>query len=484
MDRRLVVALIGAAAVVVLFVLWVGPWLFTRAPNAGLDAEQELKAKNDVRATLVQTVGGLAVAGGLIVTYRTFRQNERDQRKRWEEQDRTFDQNKADQEKRWENQQQGYQLSLAAQITDTYTKAVEQLGHAQAPVRLGALHSLVRLAQDYPPRRQMVVDVLCAYLRLPYELPAPDGSATESTAHRGAGQELQVRGTAQRLLADHLRRPRGTPGEDALGVTATPEEPFWPGINLDLTGATLVGPLDLRNMSVVDAAFSGATFPGDATFDGAGFSGSAKFGGATFLGYARFDAAVFAREARFTGATVARYARFHGAVFSGDAWFTGATLSRYAGFYGATFSGYAGFHETSFSGRASFAEAEFARDAEFGGARFSGYARFDGATFAGDARFTATTFSSGARFDQATISGGARFDGATFSRDVRLHGVRILHLDDGPLNRGGDGARRVWPTGWTVRPDAADPDHGTLVRRARVGPDPVLPVPGPPTTDL
>jgi len=35
-------------------------------------------------------------------------------------------------------------------ITELYTKAVEQLGSDKAPVRLGGLYALERLAQDYP----------------------------------------------------------------------------------------------------------------------------------------------------------------------------------------------------------------------------------------------------------------------------------------------------------------------------------------------
>ena len=44
-------------------------------PHSGLNAADELKAQNDVRTTLVQALAGLAVAGGLVVTYRTYRQN-------------------------------------------------------------------------------------------------------------------------------------------------------------------------------------------------------------------------------------------------------------------------------------------------------------------------------------------------------------------------------------------------------------------------
>ncbi len=56
--------------------------------------------------------------------------------------------------------------SIARRITDLYTKAVEQLGSEKAPVRLGGLYALERLAQDHVEQRQTIVNVLCAYLRI------------------------------------------------------------------------------------------------------------------------------------------------------------------------------------------------------------------------------------------------------------------------------------------------------------------------------
>ena len=53
-------------------------------------------------------------------------------------------------------------------ITELYTKAVEQLGNDKAPVRLGGLYALERLAQDNTAQRQTIVDVICAYLRIPF----------------------------------------------------------------------------------------------------------------------------------------------------------------------------------------------------------------------------------------------------------------------------------------------------------------------------
>ena len=110
-------------------------------------------------------------------------------------------------------------------ITELYTKAVEQLGNDKAPVRLGGLYALERLAQDNPAHRQTIVNVICAYLRMPFSLtPRPasrtrghrrrtgePATETEATAD-GIGdtwqQERQVRLTAQRILADHLRDDR------------------------------------------------------------------------------------------------------------------------------------------------------------------------------------------------------------------------------------------------------------------------------------
>jgi hypothetical protein len=330
-PKYLLWALAGVAtAGLVLFVLWWGPWLFTRHPSSDLTDSETLKAENDVRTTLVQSVAGLAVAAGAVVTYRTFRQNQLDQVNRHDREERT------------------YKLNESQQVTDTYTKAIEQLGHDQAPVRLGAMYALERLAQDNPPRRQTIVDVLCAYLRMPFTSSphgqsaadhgndAPTGvtrSATASAPRHDPAQELQVRLTAQRLLADHLRRPPDISHEDAQRIKASPEETFWPGISLDLTGATLVD-LDLSGISVIGANFTKATF-----------SDAAWFGGATF---------------------------------SATAWF-------------------------------------------------------------GEATFSAT----------------ARFDG-----------VRVLHLEDPDTGMGVANARRVWPEGWTVRPDADNPSRGTMVSSA------------------
>lgn len=414
------------AAFLVVFALVVGPWLLTRYPQKGLTSEQALKAKNDVRTTLVQALAGLAVAGGLAVTYSTYRQNQRDQAARREEQDRLYQLSQAEQAARREEQDRAHQLNMATHVNDLYTKAVEQLGHNQAPVRLGALYSLVHLAQANPQQRPTVVDVLCAYLRMPYTPPRPDEPAVESTAattedpmpdpsseqrDRDAAQELQVRLTAQRLLGDHLHVPSGVSGKDAQELLPSPDETFWPGISLDLTGATLIN-LSLDKASVVDARFARATFSGTARFREATFIGGGLFDDGTFIGDASFHQATFTGRASFEKATFTGEATFHQATFGGDAWFQEATFTHLAWFHQATFTSLAAFGGTTFAGDASFSEATFAVDAWFGVATFSGTAWFDKATFAGAARFC-----------NARFTGSASFKETTFSRET-LFGLR------------------------------------------------------------
>lgn len=55
--------------------------------------------------------------------------------------------------------------SQQSQITDRYTKAVEQLGSNEREVRLGAVYALERIAYDSDRDRPTIIDVLAAFVR-------------------------------------------------------------------------------------------------------------------------------------------------------------------------------------------------------------------------------------------------------------------------------------------------------------------------------
>ncbi|MEW1843750.1 pentapeptide repeat-containing protein [Nonomuraea angiospora] len=328
-----------------------------------------------------------------------------------------------------------FQLGEHGHVTDRYGKAVEQLGSAQAPVRLGGLYALEQLAQDTPDPefRQTIVDVICAYLRMPYTPPAEQhrrensrASAAHSSEDRGRDphEERQVRLTAQRILATHLRYqlPPSRRWWRPPGADFNPRH--WPNIRLDLTGATLLD-FDFDNCRVGDAAFSEATFTGNTSFDEGTFTGSASFGGATFTG-----------NAWFGGATFTHGAWFDRGAFTGSAWFSGVTFTGPASFRGTTITGPARFLEATFTGTALFNEATFTMPASF-----------EYATFAGSTSFDHATFTDSASFGKATFAGRAGAREATGLEAAVLDGVRVLTI-------GSEGKRR-WPAAWEEVQDSS-----------------------------
>jgi hypothetical protein len=315
-------------------------------------------------------------------------------------------------------------------ITELYAKAVAQLAGDEAPVRFGGLYALERLAQDSPAHRQSIVNVICAYLRMPFSPTAPaskpesevgegqkepgtEGEAEADGIDRTWQQERQVRLTAQRILAEHLRDDRTKDPQS----TDTPSSRFWNNIRLDLTGATLVD-FNLVNGVMADASFHGATFSGDAWFGEATFTGDARFGRATFSADASFGRATFSGDARFGRATFSAAAQFGGATFSGAAQFGRATFSGDALFGRATFRGNAQFGRATFSGDALFGEAAFSRGAGFRRVVFGGAAGFHNAAFDGGGGFRKAAFRGDAWFDEATFGGDAWFDKATIGGDA------------------------------------------------------------------
>ncbi|MFI6277057.1 pentapeptide repeat-containing protein [Streptomyces sp. NPDC050988] len=260
--------------------------------------------------------------------------------------------------------------------TERFTAAVGQLGDASAAVRLGGVHALAGLADDAPTRelRQTCIDVLCAYLRLPYtaEADLPTGDAEARHTYMAL---REVRHTIIRLIRDHLRLNFRHPRT-------------WQRHNFDLTGVVFDGG------DFAEAEFFWGT---TVSFDGAEFSGGK----------------VYFNRAEFTGGTVTFVdAKFSGGgVYLVDAKFSDSMVN----FGRAKFSaGQVFFVDAEFSnGTVYFGQAKFSGgEANFIGAKLSGgLVDFDGAEFSGS-RVT---------FGLATFSGSTvRFDGATGTAPLNL----------------------------------------------------------------
>ena len=120
-----------------------------------------------------------------------------------------------------------FALNRAGQITDRFTKAIEQLGHEAIDVRLGGIYALERIARDSADDYPQVVEVLTAYVR----------------DHAPLGD-----------------RPRDSPDTDVqavltvLGRRSVTHE-HEPSLNL---GATDLGSADLRRANLSGASLAGA----------------------------------------------------------------------------------------------------------------------------------------------------------------------------------------------------------------------------------
>lgn len=200
--------------------------------------------------------------------------------------------------------------TLAEQRTRTlnerFSGAAEQLGSEKPAVRLAGVYAMAALADDWEENRQVCVDVLCSYLRMPYE---PDPGRNAPEPQRLAFQAIREVGqTAIRVITSHLQK-------DA--------EVSWQGLNFDFTGVVFDGG------DFSDAQFSG----GMVDFGRAQFSGNeVSFSNAQFSG-----GRVYFRDARFFGGTV----DFSDAEFSGsEVYFSRAQFSGGEVYFGgAEFSG-------------------------------------------------------------------------------------------------------------------------------------------------
>jgi hypothetical protein len=212
----------------------------------------------NVLKLLLAIIAGLGAAVGLVVTYRRQRTLE------------------------------------SEALTTRFSSASEQLGHKAAAVRLAGVSAMARLADEWEEQRQMCVDVLCAYLRMPYVRgQAPHG-------------EREVRLTVMRAIGERLGNGK------------------WVDLDFDLTGAVFDGDVLFENpvFSGGRVWFTEMEFFGTLTFLGGEFSGGVvSFVGSRFsAGFLNFAGSEFllGSSVSFAGTTCSGgTVSFEGATFSG-----------------------------------------------------------------------------------------------------------------------------------------------------------------------
>jgi hypothetical protein len=205
--------------------------------------------QNDARATLLQGLGGLVLVIGAVATWRQV------------------------------------QISREGQITERFTRAVDQIGSKSPDVRIGGIYALQRVANNSAADRATIVRVLGAFVRrhAPWPVGAPDGPQHPTVDVDENLPWLISRLPDVQTAMEVLARRRGSPLDPRLllsrvdlrglilttvagpGLTsaivrrANLARAWLPGVRLDrcdLTGT------DLRRANLQDARLSGAVLRG------------------------------------------------------------------------------------------------------------------------------------------------------------------------------------------------------------------------------
>jgi len=209
--------LIGAAAVVlVLAIVWAllvpgADWLARH--DIGSAKGSLATARDAARGRLLTLGAGLVAIGALWFTARNFT------------------------------------LSREGQVTDRYTKAIEQLGSDKLDVRIGAIYALERIARDSPKDHPTVMEVLTAFIREHSREQWPRPEDSQPLPERSTRPDVQAavtvagrRNAKRDILPVNLARANLT-GADLTGAHLS---------DADLTGA------QLAHADLIRADLSGA----------------------------------------------------------------------------------------------------------------------------------------------------------------------------------------------------------------------------------
>lgn len=193
-------------------VIWLPPLFVDTSGIGGPSAVQDrLKAVNDLRGTLVTVLGGIAVASGAIVAYLNLRQGRLALRETERQNRATVDLTR-----------QTLELTRRGQVTERFTKAIDQLGQTGADkldIRLGGIYALEQIARDSPDLHGPVVEILTAWLRVHSE------SHIVVRARARAKEIESSRGESQTEPATEVDN------EEALRTTPSKESTKWTEAN-------------------------------------------------------------------------------------------------------------------------------------------------------------------------------------------------------------------------------------------------------------
>ena len=294
-----------------------------------------------------------------------------------------------------------------AERRERYTKAVEQLGSKEAPVRIGGVYTLIGLVDEWLEEKnleyseqlkegQVIINNLCAYIRSPFTLtsyydelsedtPSSDGIYKDNqqkfyTDKADFKAEADVRLSIIKEIHDRLQSPdKNTPGA-------------WSDFEYDFSGSTFFYPVDLTNSYYIKPVnFSGSTYQDEVRFRGSTYQNRADFSNSIYHNDTYLDDSIYWGEAYFNDSTYRHKAIFSKSSYQSSALFSGSKYQsnwNTADFRGSTYHGTANFHDSIYQSWTYFHDSIYHGTADFRGSTYHGTANFHHSTYEKDATFS------------------------------------------------------------------------------------------------
>lgn len=301
--------------------------------------------------------------------------------------------------------------TLKVSRQERYLKAVELLDSARSYTRLGGVHALVALADEYLADKslsaeekhtegQRIVDVLCTYIRSPFELafqydelsqnkPSPHGvyGDNHQDFYMHKAELLAEAKVRQQALQEIHRRLHHFPQGDRRNYV----EGSWSGFEYDFSNSVFFYPVDMKDSWYQNSVdFSGCTYYASAEFNGSTYERNAYFVDSTYCDWVFFNNSTYCGEAQWSGSTYYDSARFNWSVYYGEV----------------------SFHDSVYGGSVFFDQSLYYDEVLFYSSAYRGEAGFDGSLYRG------SVFASDSVFDgEVSLYGSVFCDALNFGTD-------------------------------------------------------------------
>ena len=328
-----------------------------------------------------------------------------------------------------------------------YTKAVEQLGNASAPVRIGGVYTLIGLADEWLLDKnlaylervregQVIINNLCTYIRSPFALVSRydeliQDAPTAEGLYKNREQEFYIDKATLKseedirlnIIKEIHRRLQG-PDENTPGA--------WSDFEYDFSGSTFFYPVDLTNSYYTKPVnFSGSTYQDWVDFSNSIYQSRADFNDSTYRNWADFRGSIYQGRADFNSSTYQNVVYFSDSTYRGEVCFNKSTYQdfvyfdrsiyqNWADFYDSTYQDEASFTDSTYLDMVSFFDSTYQEVVSFSDSAYWNGGGFSNSIYQGEVDFGNSIYVGGIGFSNSAYRGKANFSGSIYQGQVGL----------------------------------------------------------------